>query len=511
MLNSFRSFAGSFLIKVLMGFLVLSFGMWGVGDMLRQSGHSGNVASVGGEKISQAEFAGGVRNEIENLRRMLGKQFSPDLAVSLQIPEHVLQMMVQKKLLQQEGYDIGVIASDAEILRRITTSPGFQDEKGQFNKAQFENALRRSGTSEKKYIELLRGDIASEQLTDIFSAPLPRLDIAVRTLYQSREALRTATVYTIPAALARNIAEPTPEQLDAYHKAHAAEFTIPEYRKLTYFTVTAQDVPGAALSEDELATAYSKFTNSIEDAFAGGSTLAEVAKQFHLKVDGVDSVSRDGKMPDGSPNSLVPAYDRFLEVAFKTDEKSESQLISTKGGKFYALRVEAVTPEHVRPLAEVRAQVVAGWQKQQRAAQMDKLAVEISQKFAAKDSREATIKQYGLTTTTVSGLKPGNKGGEGLPNEMLDELFKHVAGQSTDAYPGKDGNYLIAVLTAVTPGNLPEVGSEKYYELTQATHSALSKAFENELLEQYMLLLERNHEVSVNQNVLKAMMADIKE
>ena len=511
MLNSFRSFAGSFFIKVLMAFLVLSFGMWGIGDVLRQQGSGGNVASVGGQAITQNEFARGLRSEMENLRRMLGKQFSPDLAISLQIPEHVLQMMVQKKLLEEEGYDIGIIASDAEILRHITKSPAFLDDKGQFSKAQFDYALHRSGTTEKKYLDMLRSDIASEQLNDIFAAPLPRQDIAVRTLYQSREATRTASIYTIPANLAKAAGEPTAEQLDAYYKAHAAEFTIPEYRKLSYITITAKDIPGGeGLSEEAQQDASAKLTNKIEDAFAGGSTLAEVAKQFGLKLATVGPVSHDGKTPDGSLNKEVPSFDRFLEVAFKTEEKSESQLVSVKGGGFYAIRVESITPEHMRPLADVKPQVLAGWQKQERAGQIDKLSIEIAQKFAADSSRAAAIKEYNLSSSTVSGLKPG-KNSSDLPNDMLEEIFKRVAGQSTDAYANKDGSYSIAVVTAVTPAPLPEVGSEKYYEMTQATHSALNKGYQSELLEQYMVLLEHEHTVKVNESALKTMTQSIKE
>ena len=508
MLNNFRSFAGSFMVKVMLALLVLSFGMWGVGDVLREHARGGAVATIGSSTVSQEEFARAVRAETDNLRRMLGKQYSPELASSMQLPQHVLQGLVQQKLLREEGQRIGIIASDQQVLKEITTSPAYHDENGKFKKASFDNALRQSGMSEKRFLELLRGDIASEQLSGIFQTPLPRNEIAVRTLYQGREAQRSVTLYSIPASIATNVGQPSDEQLNAYYKAREREYTIPEYRSASYAVISMKNAPGiSGLPEDAQTEAYNKFINTVEDAFGGGATLSEVAQQYGLKVQGVGKMDHTGKGPDGNAVSIPPQLERFLDVAFKTDEKTESQLVPMRGSDFYVVRVESITPEHLRPLAEVKQQVVSSWQKQERSAQLDKLSQDIAQKFAASKTREETIKQYGVHGTGMSGIKRGAQN-DSLPTGMLEEITQTIAGGATQAYPTKEGGYAIAVVGTVTPYSLPAAGSEQYYELTQNTHSQLNKSLQTELLDEYMMALELQHEVDINKNALLALVPE---
>ncbi|NBX03450.1 MAG: hypothetical protein EBR02_05225, partial [Alphaproteobacteria bacterium] len=261
MLNSFRTFSGSFIVKILMALLVFSFALWGVGDVLKTTASNKPVATVGGIKITPPQFAAALRNENENLRQMMGSQYSAELAASMQLPQRVLQRLVQQSLLTLEAKSIGIVPSDADILKRITTNPSFADSAGKFDKSQFQAILGRTGLSEKKYIERLRADMASEQLADLLSTSVSQSEIAARTLYEARKGQRTATLYTLPSSLVKNSAAPTDENLEAYYKAHAQEFSVPEFRTLSYATIAASDIP----TDDEAAQ---NFINKIDDAFA---------------------------------------------------------------------------------------------------------------------------------------------------------------------------------------------------------------------------------------------------
>ena len=50
-MNRFRKIAGYIIGAILMSMLIISFGLWGIGDMLRVGGHSNEVAHVGGTHI----------------------------------------------------------------------------------------------------------------------------------------------------------------------------------------------------------------------------------------------------------------------------------------------------------------------------------------------------------------------------------------------------------------------------------------------------------------------------
>ena len=61
MLNVLRQKAGSWVVKVLLLLLVVSFAIWGIGDVFFGGGQNPTVAKVGGSEISASELADGVQ------------------------------------------------------------------------------------------------------------------------------------------------------------------------------------------------------------------------------------------------------------------------------------------------------------------------------------------------------------------------------------------------------------------------------------------------------------------
>ncbi|MEI6730874.1 MAG: SurA N-terminal domain-containing protein, partial [Pseudomonadota bacterium] len=94
MLNKMRESASGIFAKILMGILVLSFVIWGIGDIFRSGSDSFNVATVGSLRISLPEYQKTLRNKKEALRRKLGKAYNGDLVTKLGIETIVLQEMI---------------------------------------------------------------------------------------------------------------------------------------------------------------------------------------------------------------------------------------------------------------------------------------------------------------------------------------------------------------------------------------------------------------------------------
>src|SRR3546814_17822467 len=80
MLQQMRSGAASWIAKGLMVLLVLSFGAWGVADYIRNFNTGGDVAKVGDQSITQAEFSESWRPEVASMQRRLGPNFNADQA-----------------------------------------------------------------------------------------------------------------------------------------------------------------------------------------------------------------------------------------------------------------------------------------------------------------------------------------------------------------------------------------------------------------------------------------------
>src|SRR5258708_831753 len=141
MLDQLRAVGRNFLAKLLLAFLVLTFAVWGIGDMVRQSGRNITVATVGHTAITGDQFMRELRLQSENLRQGMGDQFSPELLKSLHLPQQVMQKLISHTLLKLESESLGIVPSDAEVVRLIREDPSFQDSKGHFDKSLFETRL----------------------------------------------------------------------------------------------------------------------------------------------------------------------------------------------------------------------------------------------------------------------------------------------------------------------------------------------------------------------------------
>jgi peptidyl-prolyl cis-trans isomerase D len=236
----------------------------------------------------------------------------------------------------------------------------------------------------------------------------------------------------------------------------------------------------------------------IEDALAGGSPLAEVAAEHQMKVISIGNVDKHGMGEDGKPLAAVPAYDKFLDVAFSTDDKTESSLKSSKGSIYYIVRVESITPQRVKPLEEVRSGVVAKLKQQERAQKLAERAKEISGAFTSASERAAIAQKYKLSMRSVSGIKRDDD--TLYPPALLAELFERRSGQSTSMVRGEQGDYVLAVMKQSAP-SAEKMSPELQRNFTQN----LEAGIRNELVSQYMDYLERKHGVTVNQDVLQSL------
>ncbi|HEY2538737.1 MAG TPA: SurA N-terminal domain-containing protein, partial [Stellaceae bacterium] len=67
MLQAIRSKAGSFFVKALFGLLILTFGIWGIGDIFRNRPTDTTVATVGSQGIDAAALQSALQPALERL------------------------------------------------------------------------------------------------------------------------------------------------------------------------------------------------------------------------------------------------------------------------------------------------------------------------------------------------------------------------------------------------------------------------------------------------------------
>ena len=614
--------------------LILSFAIWGVNDVARQTGSNLSIAKVGGNSIHAREFDLELKRAVESMRRVMGDHFTPEMVRMTNLHIQVLQKLISQKLLATESETLGIVPSDTDVVRTIRSNPVFQDKKGNFDKGHFEAMLHNSNVSEKTYVNQLRKDMATDLLINTLLANINPPDAAAKAMLAAREEQRHATLYVLPPSLVSDVPQPDAKTLNDYFNLHSAQFTAPEYRNLSYVVITPEDIRAkTVVTEDELRKAYrergdefkrperrtveqllysteekarkaevmlkggaafeqvanetdiinksgislgkvgrnsvienaadmvfglpvggytepvqspfgwhifrvtaieppavlpfeevrpslerelsqrnaddaqSRLANKLEDSLAAGSTLQEAAKTLGLSVATAGPVNKQGMKLDGNPAKDLPDLDKFIDTAFKTDEKSQSSLVASKGGKYYIVQVDSVIAERKRTLDEVRGLVVSSWQQEERSRRLGELAKNISAKFSSESSRNAVIGQYNLSAANDVTMKRSTRtaGQITLPPSLVDEAFLQAPGKATQAYPLEKGEYVIAVVNRVIP--MPAIDSDsKLREALAEVRTTLERNTQNEILAEYTHYLAEKYNVSIDEAALESVL-----
>ena len=94
MMESMRNAAKSWVAKLLIGLLAVSFGVWGIADVFRNGGGT-TLAHVGSAEISGQEFSQAFNQYLQNLTRQTGQGSTPEEARKLGVDRAVLNDLIQ--------------------------------------------------------------------------------------------------------------------------------------------------------------------------------------------------------------------------------------------------------------------------------------------------------------------------------------------------------------------------------------------------------------------------------
>src|SRR5215467_11035646 len=142
---------GKAIMAVVMGVLIVSFGIWGIADIFRGFGQS-TLAKVGHTEISLNEFRQIYTDRLQQIGRQFGRPLTMDQARAFGFDRQVLQQTIAEAALDEKARQLGLTQSDAETKRLIFADPNFKGVGGAFDPQRFQAIIRNFGYSEARYI-----------------------------------------------------------------------------------------------------------------------------------------------------------------------------------------------------------------------------------------------------------------------------------------------------------------------------------------------------------------------
>jgi peptidyl-prolyl cis-trans isomerase D len=232
---------GKTIMAVVMGVLIVSFGIWGIADIFRGFGQS-TLAKIGHTEISADQFRHLYTDRLQQISRQFGRPLTMDQARAFGLDRQVLQQIIAEAALDEEARRLGLGQSQDETMRLIFSDPNFKAGNGAFDPGRFAAALQQFGYSEARYIADQRRVSLRRQIAGSLSAGLTPPKTMVEALSRFQNEQRSIEYIKLDAAQAGTIDPPSPETLAAFFDDHKIQFRAPEYRKIVYVAITPEDI-----------------------------------------------------------------------------------------------------------------------------------------------------------------------------------------------------------------------------------------------------------------------------
>ncbi|MGY8668009.1 SurA N-terminal domain-containing protein [Bradyrhizobium sp. UFLA05-109] len=492
---------GKTIMAVVMGVLIISFGIWGIADIFRGFGQS-TVAKVGHTEISLNEFRQIYTDRMQQIGRQFGRPLTPEQAHAFGLDRQVLQQAIAEAALDEEARRLGLGVSDDELRRMIMNDPNFKGAAGNFDAQRFQAMIRNFGYTEQRYTAEQRKVSLRRQITGTIGAGLEPSKTMIDALSRYQNEQRSIEFVKLDAAQAGTIDPPSPEALAAYFEDHKVQFRAPEYRKISFVVISPEEIgKWTDVSDDDAKKVFEQRKDrlgtpekrqvhqlvfpTVEEAQAARTKLASGTSFEDLaKERGLSAADSDLGLVTKSA-ILDPAV---ADAAFALPAGEISQPVQGRFG------VALVKVDKIEPGAEANFANLAGDIKREIAAERARAKVaELRDKMEDERGGGSSVidaaQKLGLAAVTIeavdrSGRTPNGQPVANIPQglDVVSQAFNSDVGVDNDPISFR-GGYVWYDVLGITPSrerSLDEVRDqvEARWRQDQITTKLRAKATE---------------------------------
>jgi len=417
------------LVQLILALITLPFAFFGVDYYFRTaSGPGTEVASVGGDKITFAEFQDSMRSQQERLRQAMGANFDASILDNPEMRYSVLDQLIGQRLLRREARRDRLAVSDEQLREFIAEIPAFQ-ENGKFSQSRYEQLLEMQNPrrTPEQFAEEVRRELVLAPLQEpivagsivaksnverylnlldqqrevavaaidldpylkdvkVDDAALKRFYDGNQPAFQVPEQVKLDYVVLSPDALGTQIAI-DPAEVRKQYDANIKQYGKPEERQASHILIAVK--PDA--SSEKKAAAKKKAEEIAAEAKQNPGQFAELAKKYSQDpgsaAQGGDLgfFARDGSM-------VKP----FEEAVFSMKPGEIAGPIETNFG-YHIIKLTAVQPAKVQSFDEVKAQIEQDLKRQKASAKLADAADQMQNLvYEQADSLEPVAKALNL-------------------------------------------------------------------------------------------------------------------
>ncbi len=381
MLSLMRKHAGTWMIKIILGAIVVVFVFWGVGSYT--SRRSGRVASVNGTIITLDDYRVSYSNLVEQVRQSFGNNLNEELIQMLQLRKRALEQLIDRSLMRQAAEKFKLTVSDEELSKSIRNIGAFQT-AGVFDGRRYINTLNRNKLTPETFEVQQRDALIIDKLQAFVSGNIKVADLEARQWYLWNNTEVDIDYVMLEPQRYKDI-KPTDEEIRNYFDEHKDAYKTDPQIKVRYLYFKPEDYADkVTVSEDDIQDYY----ESNPEKFKSPKTVearhiliklapdanAEEVENARQRIETVLDMAKEGQDfaelakkysegPTKTEGGNLGAFRReamvkpFADKAFSMKAGEISEPVRTRFG-WHIIKVEKVNPEKTSSLSEAQGDIL---------------------------------------------------------------------------------------------------------------------------------------------------------
>jgi peptidyl-prolyl cis-trans isomerase D len=435
MLRILREHATSWMLRGILILVAVTFISWGGYSLIREKKQT-YAAKVNGVSIEWKEYNDALQTTINQYRDTLGASFSEKLIEELHLKNRILDDLISKILILQEGTHLGFAISDDELRGAIESIPAFQV-NGQFDKGNYERVLNLNRMSPEEFEQIQRESLRLKAVVNLIrlnSGKVSEEEILETYLFEN-ERINLNFLKITPEAFKGQVNANEVEIKDYFQK-HQEDFRIPTSIQIQYLIFRPSDFEGKVqVSPDEVKKFYDlrkdalkqpkqvrareilikvgaeETSNKIEEKKKKAEEIFEkvkktkdfssMAKQFSES----DTASKGGDLGWIQKGTLVEPIDSAL---FSMKPGEVSNVLKGPAG-FYIFKLEEVKEEKQKSFEEVKDPILQALKKEKAKTEASRKADDAFYSLFRSRDLEGFARDKDIPIKTTSFFKDGDE------------------------------------------------------------------------------------------------------
>ncbi|AUZ82589.1 peptidylprolyl isomerase [Aeromonas caviae] len=504
MLDKLREGAQGKVAKVILGLIILSFALAGVGSYLNGPARTA-PATVNGNDISAPALENAYRNERARMESQMGEAFNqlaanPDYMK--QFRRGVLDRLIDQALIDDKARSLGLRVSDEQIKQAIVAMPEFA-ENGKFSNDRYLQLIRRAGMTPEMFRDSLRQDMVRQQLMGAVLGSEFALKGEAEQLDRLYNQTRDLRLIRLAASAYVGGIEVSDAEVEQFYKANSARFMNDETVKVDYLLldaanlgknikVTEQDAQDYYDQHQDLfqrperrqvahiLIPFGKDEKAAEQKAEAVLAKAKAGDDFAAlaKADSSDTFSakKGGELDWFEKGVMDPAFEK---AAFALAKAGDLSAVVKSPFGFHIIKLLAVEPAKTKPFVDVMSDTIARLQsekaKEQFFAEQQKMA---DSSFENPDSLDLTAEAMGLQVQSTGYFSQAD-----APTPLNDPKVLSVAfseqlrddNTNSDVIELADGKALVLHIMGHQPKAAKPLAEVKEQVITAIKHDKASE------------------------------------